>query len=51
MIKEFHLEMFDKKIGVVSWYSGITVKFLSEPEIFEAYTKALNYPLLYRGND
>ena len=36
MIKEFHLEMFDKKIGGVSWYSGVTVEFLSKPKIFEA---------------
>ena len=49
MIKEFHLEMFDKKIGGVSWYSGVIVEFLSESEIFEAYTKVLNYPLLYRA--
>ena len=43
------MEMFDKKIGGVSWYSGVIVEFLSESEIFEAYTKVLNYPLLYRA--
>ena len=43
MIKEFHLEMFDKKIGGVSWYSGITVKFLSELEIFEAVYQGFEF--------